>query len=229
LIPQPTGCRTKAHSDAGNQRPKRSGIARSQRRRRVLDGPPPSLAAFAGRASLSQHAVQLNCRRRGHEALINVPFRPPPIARVQTPRVETPKRAVQLICRRRGHEALISPGRTSIAACNHFCERPQMASFLHHFRLHFSFNSRCCCQLRNFEDGFVLQKRPGAPPSRRHSLAGTLGARLETPARGSLGIGAGESSFSRLPVHPFSRLHVRNSCVFFFESPPRWLFIACVP
>jgi hypothetical protein len=181
--------------------------------------------------------------KAGHEALINLGRLS--IARVETLGAPWPRanaslaafigraslspRAVQLICRRRGHEALISPGRTSIAACNHFCERPQMASFLHHFRLHFSFNSRCCCQLRNFEDGFVLQKRPGAPPSRRHSLAGTLGARLETPARGSLGIGAGESSFSRLPVHPFSRLHVRNSCVFFFESPPRWLFIACVP
>jgi hypothetical protein len=117
--------------------------------------------------------------KAGHEALINLGRLS--IARVETLGAPWPRanaslaafigraslspRAVQLICRRRGHEALISPGRTSIAACNHFCERPQMASFLHHFRLHFSFNSRCCCQLRNFEDGFVLQKRPGAPPS----------------------------------------------------------------
>jgi hypothetical protein len=35
----------------------------------------------------------------------------------------------------------------------------QMASFLHHFWLHFPFNPLCCGQLRNFKDGFVLQKR----------------------------------------------------------------------
>jgi hypothetical protein len=74
---------------------------------------------------------------------------------------------------------------------------PYMASFFAHFWLPFPLNQLCCGQLRNFKDGFVLQKRLSPP---RLGCPDT--ADLHRPHRRT-----------RFPVFPSSRFHSWRSLI----------------